>query len=89
MDLFTYTTNQLEERARMEQVLAHRNAPAVSSDPETTVTALVYVRNLLVMGSIPPVVSAEVVAEARAHHGDAYTDELIGAMRMYGIKVEA
>lgn len=62
--------------------------PAISNDPETTVTARVFVSNLLVMGSIPPVVPAEAIAAATDAHGPAYVSEMIDALREFGIRVD-
>lgn len=61
---------------------------ATSNDPQTTVDAHTFVQNLIVIGSIPPVVPADAITEARKVHGDAYTDEMVEALTGWGFVVE-
>ncbi len=58
-----------------------------SNDPGYTVTPQVLASNLIVLGSIPPVLKAEDVTAFYDHHGKEYSDEFFTALATYGISV--
>ncbi len=58
-----------------------------SNDPDYTVSPQVLASNLIVLGSIPPVISADDLQAFRDRHGDAYADEFFAILETYNIKV--
>lgn len=59
-----------------------------SNDPSFTVSAEVLASNLVVMGSVPPVVPLEAAEQAVAHHGVDFANALFDALEALGRRVE-
>lgn len=62
--------------------------PIRSNDPEFTVSPQVLASNLVVMGSVPPVVPADAAQQAIDHHGAEYAEALFAALEAAGRRVE-
>ena len=60
----------------------------VSNNPGYTVSAQVFASNLIVLGSIPPVVTQTQVDAFTAEHGPTYSGEFVAALAGYGIQVD-
>lgn len=60
---------------------------ADATDNTPTVSPTVYVRNLLVLGSLPPVLTADDVTGAAKAFGAGYTKDLLDAASAHGIRL--